>query len=100
MSIQSRSFGRRPPRTSSPRLKKPKPPYAGSSEPNVRVGTLECARCFGRPARRIRPPRFLDRLLGPERRKTGWMRAEAAGDKGPWRQQAVLGRNHWDADAL
>ena len=37
---------------------------------------------------------------GPERRKTGWMRAEAAGDPGPWRQQAVLGRSHWDADAL
>ena len=36
--------------------------------------------------------RFLDGLLGPERRKTGWMRAEAAGDPGPWRQQAVLGR--------
>ena len=43
---------------------------------------------------------FLDGLLGPERRKTGWMRAEAAGDPGPWRQQAVLGRGHWDADAL
>ncbi len=43
---------------------------------------------------------FLDGLLGPERRKTGWMRAEAAGDSGPWRQQAVLGRSHWDADAL
>jgi SRSO17 transposase len=28
------------------------------------------------------------------------MRAEAAGDVGPWRQQAVLGRSHWDADAL
>ena len=25
---------------------------------------------------------FLDRLLGEERRKTGWMRAEAAGDPG------------------
>ena len=35
---------------------------------------------------------FLDGLLGPERRKTGWMRAEAAGDPGPWRQQAILGR--------
>ncbi len=44
--------------------------------------------------------RFLDGLLGPERRKTGWMRAEAAGDKGPWRQQSVLGRANWDADAL
>ena len=43
---------------------------------------------------------FLDGLLGAERRKTGWMRAEAAGDAGPWRQQAVLGRSHWDADAL
>src|SRR5215217_3706566 len=43
---------------------------------------------------------FLDTLLGAERRKTGWMRAEAAGDTGPWRQQAVLGRSHWDADAL
>ncbi len=43
---------------------------------------------------------FLDALLGPERRKTGWMRAEAAGDPGPWRQQALLGRGQWDADAL
>src|SRR5215213_11433793 len=41
---------------------------------------------------------FLDALLGPERRKTGWMRA--AGDPGPWRQQALLGRAQWDADAL
>src|SRR5688500_6349375 len=43
---------------------------------------------------------FLDALLGPERRKTGWMRAEAAGDPGPWRQQALLGRAQWDADGL
>ena len=41
---------------------------------------------------------FLDGLLGDERRKTGWMRAEAAGDPGPWRQQAILGRGRWDAD--
>ena len=34
---------------------------------------------------------FVDGLLGEERRKTGWMRAEAAGDPGPWRQQAILG---------
>ena len=44
--------------------------------------------------------RFVDGLLGEERRKTGWMRAEAAGDPGPWRQQAILGRGRWDADAL
>jgi SRSO17 transposase len=43
---------------------------------------------------------FLDGLLGPERRKTGWMRAEAAGDPGPWRQQAILGRGRWQADGL
>src|SRR4051812_17202670 len=43
---------------------------------------------------------FLDGRLGPERRKTGWMRAEAAGDPGPWRQQAILGRSYWNADAL
>ena len=43
---------------------------------------------------------FRDGLLGDERRKTGWMRAEAAGDPGPWRQQAILGRGRWDADAL
>ena len=43
---------------------------------------------------------FLDGLLGPERRETGWMRAEAAGDPGPWRQQAVLGRGRREADAL
>jgi SRSO17 transposase len=44
--------------------------------------------------------RFLDGLLGDERRKTGWMRAESAGDPGPWRQQAILGRGRWDADEL
>ena len=43
---------------------------------------------------------FLDGLLGAEQRKTGWMRAEAAGDRGPWRQQAILGRGRWEANAL
>jgi hypothetical protein len=38
----------------------------------------------------------LDGLLGDERRKTGWMRAEAAGD--PGRQQGILGRGRWDVD--
>lgn len=42
---------------------------------------------------------FLDGLRGSERRKTGWMRAEAAGDPAPWRQHAILGRTHWDAEA-
>ena len=43
---------------------------------------------------------FLDGLLSEERRKTGWMRAEAAGDPGPWRQQALPGRDRWDAGEL
>lgn len=43
---------------------------------------------------------FLDGLLGPERRKTGWMRVEAAGDAGPWRQPAVLGRSRRNTDDL
>ena len=43
---------------------------------------------------------FVDGLLGEGRRKTGWMRAEAAGDPGPWRQQAILGRGRWDGDGL
>ena len=43
---------------------------------------------------------FLEGLLGDQQCKTGWMRAEAAGDPGPGRQQAILGRRDWDADAL
>jgi len=43
---------------------------------------------------------FLDGLLSDEQRKTGWMRSEVVGDPGPWRQQEVLGRDRWDADAL
>src|SRR5260370_9377110 len=43
---------------------------------------------------------FLEGLLGDEQRKTGWMRAGAAGDPGPWSQQAILGRRAWDADGL
>src|SRR3954469_15100525 len=42
---------------------------------------------------------FLDGLLGNEPRKTGWMRAEAAGDPGPSRQQTLLGRGQRDVDA-
>jgi len=44
--------------------------------------------------------RFLKTLLGNELRKTGWMQAEAAGDPASWRQQVLLGRARWDADAL
>jgi SRSO17 transposase len=44
---------------------------------------------------------FIDGLLSSKQRKTGWLRAEAAGDPGPWRQQAILGRSQWwDAEDL
>jgi len=38
---------------------------------------------FGHPSVAASAAAFLDGLLGSERRKTGWMRAEAAGDPGP-----------------
>jgi hypothetical protein len=41
-----------------------------------------------------------DYIEGPAFLLWSVMRAEAAGDPGPWRQQAVLGRDRWDADAL
>lgn len=43
---------------------------------------------------------FLDGLLSDAARKTGWMMAEQAGLKRPYRMQSLLGRSHWDADAL
>ena len=61
----------------------------------ARIGPL-----FGQQRVVASAGQFLDGLLGSEPRKTGWMRAEAAGDPGPWRQQAILGRGRWDADAL
>ncbi len=42
---------------------------------------------------------FLDGLSATSRAR-GLDRAEAAGDPGPWRQQAILGRGNWNADAL
>ena len=60
-----------------------------------RIGPL-----FSQERSAVNAGMFLDGLLGDERRKTGWMRAEAAGDPGPWRQQALLGRDRWEADAL
>jgi SRSO17 transposase len=66
----------------------------------LRVAKARLRPLFAQPATVRSAAAFLEQLLGPERRKTGWMRAEAAGDPGPWRQQAVLGRSSWDADAL
>ena len=43
---------------------------------------------------------ILDGLLSGIERKTGWLLAEQAGLERPWRMQALLGRSHWDAEAL
>src|SRR4029453_14601077 len=66
----------------------------------LRAVKAQLGSLFGQASVAASTAAFLDGLLGPERRKTGWMRAEAAGDPGPWRQQAVLGRSRWEADAL
>jgi SRSO17 transposase len=66
----------------------------------LREGKARLRPLFKHPSVADSAAAFLDGLLGPERRKTGWMRAEAASDPGPWRQQAVLGRSVWDADTV
>jgi SRSO17 transposase len=66
----------------------------------LREGKDRLRPLFKHPSVAASTASYIDGLFGPERRKTGWMRAEAAGDLGPWRQQAVLGRAVWDADAL
>lgn len=43
---------------------------------------------------------FLETVLAGAGRRTAWTRAALAGDSGPWRQQALLGRDRWCADAL
>src|ERR1700751_820779 len=55
---------------------------------------------FAQERTAVNAGRFLDGLLSEEQRKTGWTRSEAAGDPGPWRQQELLGRDRWNADAL
>jgi SRSO17 transposase len=43
---------------------------------------------------------FIDGLLSGIPRKTGWLLAEQAGLKRPYRMQSLLGRSSWNADAL
>ena len=43
---------------------------------------------------------FLDGLLSGIDRKTGWLMSEQSGAARPYRMQSLLGRSHWDADAL
>src|ERR671912_321423 len=55
---------------------------------------------FGQRGTRQAAGTFLDGLLSPAERKTGWMLAEQAGLERPYRIQSLLGRSSWSADAL
>jgi SRSO17 transposase len=55
---------------------------------------------FGRREPREAAFDYLDGLLSGIERKTGWQLAERAGADRPWRIQNVLGRDHWDAEAM
>src|SRR3954465_6832301 len=43
--------------------------------------------------------RYLEGLLGPVERKSGWQLAEHLGDARPWRTQRVLSHVLWDEEA-
>jgi SRSO17 transposase len=58
------------------------------------------APAFGRAETRRAAEAFIDGLLSPAERKTGWMLAEQAGLERPYRIQSLLGRSFWSADAL
>src|SRR3712207_2784235 len=55
---------------------------------------------FSRMELRRNAGAFLDGLLSGVERKTGWLLAEQAGLDRPYRMQSLLGRSHWDAQAL
>lgn len=55
---------------------------------------------FRRRELRLSSGAFLDGVLSGVERKTGWLMAEQAGLGRPYRMQSLLGRSHWDADAL
>src|ERR1039458_4551077 len=56
--------------------------------------------CWLIPGRTTRRRAAQDRLDAGGSGGGSRVPAEAAGDPGPWRQQAILGRGWWDADAL
>lgn len=58
------------------------------------------APAFGRVETRWSASAFIEGLLSPAERKTGWMLAEQAGLARPYRIQSLLGRSRWSADRL
>ena len=61
---------------------------------------MHVAPVFGRGETRQAAGTFIEGLLSPAERKTGWMLAEQAGLERPYRIQSLLGRSSWSADAL
>src|SRR5215207_7713588 len=55
---------------------------------------------FGRAELRDRARDYVRGLLSGAERKNGWQLAEAAGHATPYGVQHLLGRAHWDADAV
>ncbi|MDF2095966.1 IS701 family transposase [Aquibaculum arenosum] len=58
------------------------------------------APAFGRSETRKSASAFIEGLLSPAERKTGWMLAEQAGLSRPYRIQSLLGRSRWSANLL
>jgi SRSO17 transposase len=58
------------------------------------------APALGRAETRRSAGMFLDGVFSAVARKTGWMLAEQAGLKRPYRLQSLLGRSSWSADHL
>lgn len=58
------------------------------------------APAFCRSETRQSASAFIEGLLSPAERKTGWMLAERAGLARPYRIQSLLGRSRWSADLL
>jgi SRSO17 transposase len=55
---------------------------------------------FARSEARQAAFNYIQALLSPVERKNGWQVAEQVGDANPYRVQHLLGRAHWDADAV
>jgi SRSO17 transposase len=55
---------------------------------------------FPNPAARASAGAYLQSLLSPVERKNSWQLAEAAGLANPYPFQHLLGRAHWDAEAV
>jgi SRSO17 transposase len=65
------------------------------------TGVVErVGRHFPRAEARQHAGAYLRGLLSPVERKNGWQLAEAVGDPTPYALQHLLGRAHWDADAV